>query len=169
MSCAAKPLSMATFLLSSSPSIFPAKTHQHISLPFKPINLHLSSSSSFKPFSIQNKPHFPRTVTFVTSQEEDNTLVLQPDEQPTWENENLEPEPADSADDDETNDDTGVVSEWGNETSETEDSGPVETEVFDEDAKIFVGNLPYNVDSEQLAQLFQQAGVVEISEVKFIN
>ncbi|GJR17058.1 28 kDa ribonucleoprotein, chloroplastic-like protein [Tanacetum coccineum] len=34
-----------------------------------------------------------------------------------------------------------------------------------EEAKIFVGNLPYDVDSEQLAQLFQQAGVVEISEV----
>ena len=36
-----------------------------------------------------------------------------------------------------------------------------------EEAKIFVGNLPYDVDSEQLAQLFQQAGVVEISEVLY--
>ncbi|CAN4088019.1 unnamed protein product [Withania somnifera] len=31
--------------------------------------------------------------------------------------------------------------------------------------KLFVGNLPYDVDSEGLAQLFQQAGVVEIAEV----
>ncbi|KAI3474942.1 hypothetical protein Pfo_030253 [Paulownia fortunei] len=34
-----------------------------------------------------------------------------------------------------------------------------------EEAKLFVGNLPYDVDSEKLAQLFDQAGVVEISEV----
>ncbi|KAK1435745.1 hypothetical protein QVD17_01514 [Tagetes erecta] len=167
MSCAAKPLSMATFLLSSSPSIFPLKTHQHISLPLKPINLNLSSS--LKPFSIQNKPHFHRIVTFLTSQDEDNTLVLQADE-PTWENETTETEAAASAaaaddDDDDDDDDDGVVSGWGNETNETEDAGAGETEVFDEDAKIFVGNLPYDVDSEQLAQLFQQAGVVEISEV----
>lgn len=36
-----------------------------------------------------------------------------------------------------------------------------------EDAKLFVGNLPYDVDSEKLAHLFNQAGVVEISEVIF--
>ncbi|KAK6155243.1 hypothetical protein DH2020_009491 [Rehmannia glutinosa] len=34
-----------------------------------------------------------------------------------------------------------------------------------EEAKLFVGNLPYDVDSEKLAQLFDQAGVVEISEI----
>ncbi|KAL5572830.1 hypothetical protein UlMin_022427 [Ulmus minor] len=34
-----------------------------------------------------------------------------------------------------------------------------------EEAKLFVGNLPYDVDSEQLAQIFNQAGIVEISEV----
>lgn len=34
-----------------------------------------------------------------------------------------------------------------------------------EDAKVFVGNLPFDVDSEKLAQLFEQAGVVEIAEV----
>ncbi|KAL2346975.1 hypothetical protein Fmac_000975 [Flemingia macrophylla] len=34
-----------------------------------------------------------------------------------------------------------------------------------EDAKIFVGNLPYDVDSEKLAMLFEQAGTVEIAEV----
>ena len=36
-----------------------------------------------------------------------------------------------------------------------------------EDAKIFVGNLPYDVDSQKLAMLFEQAGIVEIAEVKF--
>ncbi|KAI4984616.1 hypothetical protein ZWY2020_017246 [Hordeum vulgare] len=34
-----------------------------------------------------------------------------------------------------------------------------------EEAKVYVGNLPYDVDSERLAQLFEQAGVVEVSEV----
>lgn len=34
-----------------------------------------------------------------------------------------------------------------------------------EEAKLFVGNLPYDVDSEKLAQLFDGAGVVEIAEV----
>lgn len=36
---------------------------------------------------------------------------------------------------------------------------------FSEEAKLFVGNLPYDIDSEKLAQMFYQAGVVEISEV----
>ncbi|KAM3306498.1 31 kDa ribonucleoprotein, chloroplastic-like [Capsicum chacoense] len=31
--------------------------------------------------------------------------------------------------------------------------------------KLFVGNLPYDVDSEGLTQLFQKAGVVDIAEV----
>ncbi|BAT06660.1 28 kDa ribonucleoprotein, chloroplastic [Oryza sativa Japonica Group] len=34
-----------------------------------------------------------------------------------------------------------------------------------EEAKVYVGNLPYDVDSEGLAQLFEQAGVVEVAEV----
>ncbi|BAF24475.1 Os09g0106200, partial [Oryza sativa Japonica Group] len=33
------------------------------------------------------------------------------------------------------------------------------------EAKVYVGNLPYNIDSERLAQLFEQEGVVEVSEV----
>ncbi|CAN6210073.1 unnamed protein product [Urochloa humidicola] len=34
-----------------------------------------------------------------------------------------------------------------------------------EEAKVYVGNLPYDIDSERLAQLFEQAGVVEVAEV----
>jgi nucleolin len=34
-----------------------------------------------------------------------------------------------------------------------------------EEAKLYVGNLPFDVDSEKLAELFNQAGVVEIAEV----
>lgn len=133
----------ANFLISSSPAIFAGKTHQQqlISLPLKPIKLNLSYS--FKSLSLQRK-NPSRIVTFVA--EEDNTLVIQQDDEEV---------------------------SWGNETEETEvvaGAGETEPEGFSEppeDAKIFVGNLPYDVDSEQLAQLFQQAGVVEISEVVF--
>lgn len=50
-----------------------------------------------------------------------------------------------------------------------EGEGEVEEEYQEppEDAKLFVGNLSYDVDSEKLAQLFEQAGVVEIAEVDF--
>jgi nucleolin len=34
-----------------------------------------------------------------------------------------------------------------------------------EEAKVYVGNLPYDVDSERLAQFFEQAGIVEVAEV----
>lgn len=145
-----KPLSMANACLLSSSSIFAGKTHQHISLRLKPIKIHLSASftSSSSSFSLRRKPNSSRFVAFVASQqEEDKTLVIQEDEE------------------------QGGDLSWGNETQETEaagDSGTGETEEYSEppeDAKIFVGNLPYDVDSEQLAQLFQQAGVVEISEV----
>ncbi|KAG6497022.1 hypothetical protein ZIOFF_044907 [Zingiber officinale] len=36
-----------------------------------------------------------------------------------------------------------------------------------EEAKLYVGNLPYDVDSERLAQLFGKAGVVEVAEVVY--
>lgn len=60
-------------------------------------------------------------------------------------------------------------SDGGNsEEGETEDSFAETEDSFaepPEEAKLFVGNLPYDVDSEKLAGLFSQAGVVEISEV----
>lgn len=54
------------------------------------------------------------------------------------------------------------------ESDEAEAEAEAEGEEYQEppeDAKLFVGNLPYDIDSEGLAQLFQQAGVVEIAEV----
>ena len=36
---------------------------------------------------------------------------------------------------------------------------------FSSDLKLFVGNLPFNVDSAQVAQLFESAGNVEMAEV----
>ncbi|KAL8043723.1 hypothetical protein ABFX02_08G003700 [Erythranthe guttata] len=51
------------------------------------------------------------------------------------------------------------------ETSSASDGGSFEEPELSEEAKLFVGNLPYDVDSEKLATLFNQAGIVEISEV----
>lgn len=57
---------------------------------------------------------------------------------------------------------------------EKEDSLEPEAEFLDgegdvpeppEEAKLFVGNLAYDVDSQALAMLFEQAGTVEIAEV----
>lgn len=38
---------------------------------------------------------------------------------------------------------------------------------FPPDLKLFVGNLPFNVDSAQLAELFEGAGNVQMVEVWF--
>lgn len=43
--------------------------------------------------------------------------------------------------------------------------GGLEEPRFSPDLKLFVGNLPFNVDSAALAGLFQQAGNVEMVEV----
>ncbi|GJN33196.1 hypothetical protein PR202_gb21767 [Eleusine coracana subsp. coracana] len=50
---------------------------------------------------------------------------------------------------------------------ETEDAEEARTEEFSEDMKLFVGNLPFTVDSAQLAGLFEQAGSVEMVEVVY--
>lgn len=60
--------------------------------------------------------------------------------------------------------DGGDVTE-GEGEGEDEGEGEEEYPEPPEDAKLFVGNLPYDFDSEKLAQLFEQAGVVEIAEV----
>ncbi|KAK1258195.1 hypothetical protein QJS04_geneDACA021085 [Acorus gramineus] len=52
--------------------------------------------------------------------------------------------------------------EGGLEEDEVEEESYVEPP---EEAKLFVGNLPYDLDSERLAALFDKAGVVEVAEV----
>ncbi|NP_001354716.1 ribonucleoprotein A, chloroplastic [Zea mays] len=54
-----------------------------------------------------------------------------------------------------------VSSEYGTEGAEQQDGE------FSEDLKLFVGNLPFSVDSAQLAGLFEQAGSVEMVEVVY--
>ncbi|KAL3611997.1 hypothetical protein D5086_003017 [Populus alba] len=53
-------------------------------------------------------------------------------------------------------------------TIEEESFGDGSEETFPEppeEAKLYVGNLPYDVNSENLAQLFDQAGTVEVAEI----
>uniref|UniRef100_J3LP70 RRM domain-containing protein n=1 Tax=Oryza brachyantha TaxID=4533 RepID=J3LP70_ORYBR len=49
--------------------------------------------------------------------------------------------------------------------TEQEEEGSEAEEEFSEDLRVFVGNLPFSVDSAQLAGLFEQAGSVEMVEV----
>lgn len=54
------------------------------------------------------------------------------------------------------------------EEDATNEEGEEEEESYSEppeEAKLFVGNLPYDFDSEKLANLFNSAGVVDIAEV----
>uniref|UniRef100_J3MN93 RRM domain-containing protein n=1 Tax=Oryza brachyantha TaxID=4533 RepID=J3MN93_ORYBR len=54
------------------------------------------------------------------------------------------------------------------EVEAEESQGGEESEgEFAEDLKVFVGNLPFSVDSAQLAGLFEQAGSVEMVEVVY--
>ncbi|MED6195858.1 hypothetical protein PIB30_041887 [Stylosanthes scabra] len=101
--------------------------------------------------------HRSPVLTFVAQASSDWAQQQQVDgeeeeEEATWENEG-EPK-------------------WENQDDETEalvDGSEGDGEGgFDEpseDTKLFVGNLPFDVDSQRLAMLFEQAGAVEIAEV----
>lgn len=171
--------------LLSPPSIFARNAYFSIHPRPRPIKLHLSdfslSSKGFS-FKLKKTTHFSSFTTFVAQtsdwadQEEDKdntTITLEQEqeengeEEPNWENQGA----------DETE---GNLSDWGEpegedtvvEASERQEGsgeeGVFEEEEFvepPEDAKLFVGNLPYDVDSEKLAMLFEKAGTVEIAEV----
>ncbi|XP_058193861.1 28 kDa ribonucleoprotein, chloroplastic-like [Rhododendron vialii] len=151
------PLSTSNGFLISLPSIFTTKTSPHpcLSIPPKAIKLHLlslSSHSSF--FSLKKKSQSLKLVPFVArtsdwaQQEEDDTAVVDEEEEEEF--------------------------SWG-EGEKVEAVGETDEEGFvgggqeyqepNEEAKLFVGNLPWEFDSEKLAQFFDQAGVVEVAEV----
>ncbi|KAM7475460.1 hypothetical protein LguiB_022703 [Lonicera macranthoides] len=138
-----KPLSMAnaaTCLFSLPPSLFTPNTsssYPYLSSPFKPnIKFQLSCSHSS---SINTYSSF-----FLKNKSRFPPTVAFVASQQVVEDE----------DEDEEEE---VISET---EVEEEDAGEIS-----EDAKLFVGNLSFNVDSENLAELFQKAGIVEISEV----
>ncbi|XP_028781815.1 28 kDa ribonucleoprotein, chloroplastic-like [Neltuma alba] len=160
---------MAETCLLSLPSLFCSKTnHPHFSaIPSKPHKLQLSCSNStllLPSLSLIRRTHSSSILTFVAQtsdwaqQEADNTVAVGDDEA-AWENQEVD------------NTEAGL-SDWEAEGGEGEGEGG-EDGVFEEgeyveppeDAKIYVGNLPYDVDSQKLAMLFEQAGTVEIAEV----
>ncbi|CAH9104483.1 unnamed protein product [Cuscuta europaea] len=134
-----------------------ASKSQCLSLASRPSKLHLScsysSSSLSLPLSfrrVRPKPHLRSLISALASQqEEDNTIFL--DEQDQDEDEDFIEAFNSEGDAGESDDMFG------------EDAG--ECVEPPEDAKLFVGNLPFDVDHESLARIFQQAGTVEIAEV----
>ncbi|KAK8560099.1 hypothetical protein V6N13_061294 [Hibiscus sabdariffa] len=180
MSTVMKPVSLAdSSSLVSLPPLFTAssKLPPLLSLPSKPIKLILSSSPypTLSSLKTKTKTHFPSLVALVTQtsdwaqQEEENDTTITIDEEDpqgadseggesTWEN-----EPSDGAE--------AILSDWEPEgdleVSEGEAAGGSEEDDSEpnEEAKLFVGNLPYDVDSQSLAMLFEKAGTVEIAEV----
>ncbi|THG08521.1 hypothetical protein TEA_002154 [Camellia sinensis var. sinensis] len=167
-----KPLPMANGCLISLPAIFSSKTsYPYLSIPSKPIKLHLScsfSSSLPSSLSLNKTTHSSSIVAFVAQtsdwdqQGKDTTIVAE--EEFSWGN----PEVGDT-DEEGAVEVVGDAGESGGEEGFVEGEGEESYPELSEDAKIFVGNLHYEVDSEKLAQLFEQAGVVEIAEIAEVN
>ncbi|XP_068665245.1 28 kDa ribonucleoprotein, chloroplastic-like [Aristolochia californica] len=150
---------------SLSTLLTPKVPHSFLSLPSKPIKLsHLSSCPSpLLSLCVSLGKRLP-LVTLVAQtsgwaqQEEENTVEEGDFE---WE----EQPPEDEGPEARVSDWDGEGDEPGEEVSE---EGVSEEETFvepPEEAKLFVGNLPYDADGNTLAELFGQAGTVEVAEV----
>nr|AFK42498.1 unknown [Medicago truncatula] len=147
-----KSLTMAESCLLSQPSLFYTKSKSpfisNSAKPFKVQNPSYNSSKFSSSVSLVSKRRTRHSslVTFV-AQTSDWAQQEEKEDGATWENQ------ADAT--------------WVGET-ESNENEEVEVASFEEpseDLKIFVGNLPFDVDSEKLAQLFEQSGTVEIAEV----
>ncbi|RDX94712.1 RNA-binding protein CP31B, chloroplastic, partial [Mucuna pruriens] len=130
---------MAESCLLSLPSLLYAKTKSScLSIPSKPFNLQFPRSIS-SPFSLST--HHSSLLTFV-AQTSDWAQEEEEEEGP-WENQS--------------------DSTWG--AGEGDIDGQEGFAQPTEEIKVFVGNLPFDIDSENLASLFKQAGTVEVAEV----
>ncbi|XP_073059135.1 28 kDa ribonucleoprotein, chloroplastic-like [Primulina eburnea] len=143
-------------------------SYPYLSMPFKPVKSQLSSScSSFSfssisfpsVFSPDKRETLLRVSAMAAQQEGHNPAVL---EEERGEEEGVLRGIAnwDISENESVGEETDAIVEAVGDSGE--DDGYVEPP---EEAKVFVGNLPYDVDSEKLAQIFEQSGVVEISEV----
>ncbi|XP_010555517.1 PREDICTED: RNA-binding protein CP31B, chloroplastic [Tarenaya hassleriana] len=171
-----KPLPMAdssSSTLFSLPSIFTRSKCPNFSTPTKPIKLHLSLSRSTLALSHKTRhKSFSRLISSVAQtsdwaqqgeeEGEDGSIggasVAVEDNEEGFETE--------AKFWDGEGDASGA--EDGGGVTEEEGAGGEEEEGFPEppeEAKLFVGNLPFDVDSQGLAMLFEQAGTVEIAEV----
>ncbi|XP_023912399.1 28 kDa ribonucleoprotein, chloroplastic [Quercus suber] len=165
---------MAESCLISTPTLFTTKNQSpSLSLPSKPTKLtHLSflSSPSFPSWvSLKNKslpfqlvPLVAQTSDWAQQEEGEENQV---EKGLSWEGQGLEETVASAA-----SDESEAEGEEEDEKEESSGDGVLGGgEEFypepPEEAKLFVGNLSYDVDSEKLAEVFNQAGVVEIAEV----
>ncbi|KAI3464166.1 hypothetical protein Pfo_020829 [Paulownia fortunei] len=158
-----KPMSMATNgCLISGPSLFTTSkisySHPYLSISYKPSKFQLScknitSLSLSSLFSLRRKEPLFKVCVVAAQQEENNPVILEEKEEEGQEFQgNFNWDASENEVEGEESD--GVVEAVGD--------GYVEPP---EGAKVYVGNFPYDVDSEKLAHLFEQAGVVEIAEV----
>ncbi|KAF8005887.1 hypothetical protein BT93_K0232 [Corymbia citriodora subsp. variegata] len=134
--------------------------HLYLPVASKRLSLYLSRSrsvlapASFKPHHRSTVPFVARTAGWAADQEEQEESELE----------------ALGSDWSAEGEDAGV--EAGGAEGESGEDGFFEEREMNEsfvdppeEAKIFVGNLSYDIDSEKLAMLFERAGTVEIAEV----
>ncbi|KAK4750533.1 hypothetical protein SAY87_004015 [Trapa incisa] len=161
-----KPLSITGSCRHSLPPL--EALHSYLSIPQKPLKLRPScaghSLQVLHPIA-RKKTHYSSLIALVSDSSSDwaplegdisGTTTLEQEDEQQFEAPGAET----------------TVSDWESEG----EGGSIQGGVFQgeeeppsveppEEAKLFVGNLPYDVDSEKLAMLFEQAGVVEIAEV----
>ncbi|CAA0820946.1 RNA-binding protein CP31B- chloroplastic [Striga hermonthica] len=128
-----------------APSVFaisrPSYSNPCLSIPFKPIKFNLSCSHpSF--LCLKKKGPIVRASVMAAQNEENDSVALEEQEEGF----------------------DGKL-DWDSSESDAEGGESVGYAKLNEDAKLYVGNLPYTVTSDDLAQLFQEAGVVEMAEV----
>ncbi|KAH6815816.1 hypothetical protein C2S53_005637 [Perilla frutescens var. hirtella] len=147
MSFAAKailrPTSMATNgCLASLPSLFTTSkasySHPYLSISSKPIKIQISCSyASSIPLSLKRKEPILRVSVIAAQQEEDIPVLLEEQE-----------------------------GDFNSAEGRDSDADGGDSYGFQqEEAKLYVGNFPYDIDGERLAQIFQQAGTVEMAEI----
>uniref|UniRef100_A0A0E0GFT4 RRM domain-containing protein n=1 Tax=Oryza nivara TaxID=4536 RepID=A0A0E0GFT4_ORYNI len=150
--------SSAPFLLLLSPSTPRLRLHLHLRstrrLPLAP----LAASDSFESASSSSAA----ALDFAEPGAAEESDVPEESDQ---EEEGYAPEAEEEAEADEEVEEEAVEAsaEVAEEAEDIEEVG--EYVEPPEEAKVYVGNLPYDIDSERLAQLFEQAGIVEVSEV----
>lgn len=133
--------------LLSLPSLFYAKNKSSsLSIPSKPLTVQIPrSNSSLFPLTTTKTTRYSSLLTFVAQ-----TSDWAQEEETPWENQS---------------DPTWGTGEGDSEGAKDEVFGGGGFAEQAEEVKIFVGNLPFDVDSEKLASLFEQAGTVEVAEV----
>ncbi|XP_058093681.1 28 kDa ribonucleoprotein, chloroplastic-like [Magnolia sinica] len=163
-----KPLSMANCCLTPLSAIFTprAPSFSFLSLPSKPVKP-FPLSSSYPSISL---PLPRRTIISLVAKTSD--WAPRQDEEAGFDLEQQQGEEGTEA----------RMSDWEGEGEEHTESGGEEgsgggdgyaeeegeEESYlppPEEAKLFVGNLPYDVESADLAELFEKAGIVESAEV----